>query len=139
MAFRVEGHIRHETYSKQEFCTFFRSGNCRYGNKCRNLHENENNNISENIETNINLEIKEVIETVDTNLITITHQPFFITNTINLECGICMSIPEDGRLGLLSNCNCIFCIQCIREWRKSGGEISTAEQTRFTHVYIIYI
>mmetsp|Transcript_10015 Transcript_10015/g.10125 ORF Transcript_10015/g.10125 Transcript_10015/m.10125 type:complete len:430 (+) Transcript_10015:222-1511(+) len=47
-----------------------------------------------------------------------------------VECGICMSAPEDGRLGVLSHCQCIFCIKCIRQWRKTGGIVSGADQTR---------
>ena len=37
------------------------------------------------------------------------------------ECGICMGDePSDALWGVLSHCNCVFCLGCIREWRADG-------------------
>eukprot|EP01035_Chromulina_nebulosa_P017103 gene17103-22617_t len=44
------------------------------------------------------------------------------------ECGICYSIPEDGMYGLLNGCDCIFCVKCIRNWRKEGIEVAHDNQ-----------
>ena len=39
------------------------------------------------------------------------------------ECGICMGDqPTDKLYGILSHCNCVFCLGCIREWRSAGTE-----------------
>jgi len=38
------------------------------------------------------------------------------------ECGICMGdSPSDKLYGILSHCNCVFCLSCIREWRSDGA------------------
>ena len=38
------------------------------------------------------------------------------------ECGICMGdSPTDKLYGVLSHCNCVFCLSCIREWRADGA------------------
>jgi hypothetical protein len=36
------------------------------------------------------------------------------------QCGICMGDPKDSLYGVLSHCNCVFCLGCIREWRAEG-------------------
>jgi hypothetical protein len=35
-----------------------------------------------------------------------------------LECGICLSEPRHRAYGLLSSCNCVFCLKCITAWRR---------------------
>lgn len=42
-----------------------------------------------------------------------------------MECGICLSLPLDGSYGLLSDCDCIFCLKCIRSWREESGPSTT--------------
>ncbi|GAM25366.1 hypothetical protein SAMD00019534_085410 [Acytostelium subglobosum LB1] len=46
----------------------------------------------------------------------------------NLECGICFEsvVEKNQRFGLLSHCDHIFCLDCIREWR--GSTASGAPQ-----------
>lgn len=49
---------------------------------------------------------------------------------LDLECGICMSKINGCQIGMLSHCNCLFCLNCIRSWRKDGLEISGPSQVR---------
>lgn len=35
-----------------------------------------------------------------------------------LECGICLSEPAHNAYGLLSHCTCVFCLKCIKNWRR---------------------
>ena len=46
-----------------------------------------------------------------------------IVHHLDLTCGICQSEPGNGVYGILSHCNCAFCLKCIRGWRKDrdGG------------------
>ena len=39
------------------------------------------------------------------------------------ECGICFGRPTNSLYGVLSHCNCIFCLSCIREWRRDGATV----------------
>ena len=90
-----------ETATKgRKNCVFYMSGFCKFGSSCRNEHS------------------------------VASRLPLNDTNLEQFECGICMSSPQDGRLGILSHCNCIFCLKCIREWRRQGQEISTSSQVR---------
>eukprot|EP00597_Dinobryon_sp_UTEXLB2267_P012377 CAMPEP_0170113074 /NCGR_PEP_ID=MMETSP0020_2-20130122/9617_1 /TAXON_ID=98059 /ORGANISM="Dinobryon sp., Strain UTEXLB2267" /LENGTH=154 /DNA_ID=CAMNT_0010339251 /DNA_START=687 /DNA_END=1151 /DNA_ORIENTATION=+ len=46
-----------------------------------------------------------------------------------IECGICISVPKV--FGILSNCDCVFCLECIRDWRKEGLNVAkSSEQVR---------
>lgn len=49
---------------------------------------------------------------------------------VSLECRICMGKINGNQIGMLSNCSCLFCINCIRGWRKDGLEISGPSQVR---------
>lgn len=104
-------HIKVSRPEKNVVCQYFMRGECRYGDRCRYEHvsiDAEVNSRSENEESLLMQEI---------------------SDAKNMECGICMG-NLDGRLGMLSHCNCIFCINCIREWRKSGSSIAKADQVR---------
>ena len=77
---------------KQIPCRFFQQGNCRYGENCCFGHEVPSANILDNEED-------------------------------ALTCGICLeSVPSSGRkFGLLSNCDHVFCFDCLMNWRKEGS------------------
>lgn len=81
------------TSIKREVCPFYLSGNCKFGDYCRNLHD---------------LSIDKIDDLPD--------------------CGICIGPPENGTYGLLSHCECVFCIDCIRNWRKEGIDVTYDQQ-----------
>lgn len=90
---------------KKPLCPFFISGNCKFGRTCRNSHEK--------------------IETFAESA---------TEKTENLECGICMGNPSDGLYGLLNNCGCVFCLGCIREWRRDGLTVALdGDKVRCVH------
>ena len=54
------------------------------------------------------------------------------------ECGICMGAPADsarGLFGVLSNCACVFCLDCIRAWRREGLTSDAVSPVASSHEY----
>lgn len=86
-----------------EVCRFFLQGACRYGTHCRFAHETPDQ--------------EEAILRANE-----------IEASREAECGICCDVVA-GKFGLL-NCNCIFCLKCIKEWRQKGKEISDKATVR---------
>jgi hypothetical protein len=88
-------------------CAFFLQGDCKYGRLCRNAHPataefgEHDQGISESEPSSEELE----------------------------ECGICYEVVK-GRFGLLTGCDHVFCIGCIRSWRKKGTENQGADAVR---------
>ncbi len=80
----------------KEICRFFSSGNCKFGEKCRNLHA---------IVGNLPLLTQEEV-------------------AVKVECGICIESSSSPLYGILNNCDCKFCLPCIREWRKDGLRVA---------------
>jgi len=89
-------------------CRFFVAGSCRFGSKCRYIH---------------------ALPTADGGIqepATAPHRPLE-----PVECGICFDAEPGAVYGLLSHCNCKFCLNCIRGWRKDGIQVSRdSEQVR---------
>ena len=50
---------------------------------------------------------------------------FAVAQSKGKSCGICMEVimekspKAEQRFGLLSNCNHVFCLSCIRKWRSA--------------------
>ena len=118
---RYRNNIISEFQNKIPICTFYKAGDCRFGLKCRNYHEEPC--YDQYDEDGANAELENCIyetkkEAADSYI----------------ECSICISVPEKekGQLyGIMSHCNCVFCLGCIREWRVEGVKIaSKAEQVR---------
>jgi hypothetical protein len=78
--------------SNSKICPFYVSSGCKFGSRCRYLHP---------------------ALLSDSDAAGDRAPP-------NSECGICMGSPENGTYGLLNNCNCVFCLDCIRGWRSEG-------------------
>eukprot|EP01038_Epipyxis_sp_PR26KG_P016843 gene16843-23070_t len=91
-----------------EVCKFFSLGSCNFGTRCRNLH------ISIDV-LNSDQSSADIDE----------------AEQKQYECGICLESPlSKGIFGMLNNCDCKFCLECIRNWRKDGLSIAKAEQVR---------
>ena len=98
-----ETKVCHQT-KPASICSFFIAGNCKFGSNCRNSHE---------------IDATEVSELKDDE------------TSASPDCGICIAQPSNGLYGLLSHCDCAFCLKCIREWRKSGLSVAKdREQVR---------
>lgn len=111
-----------------ELCKFYQLGNCRFGNYCRYSHNLDNtyNNNGESLPSSE--------ETVYNNTNNETHQTSGTNNSdgLTIECGICIEAPASTLYGLLSHCDCKFCLVCIRNWRKEGLTIAKkADQVRY--------
>ena len=91
--------------SQRKVCGFFRAGYCMFGDRCRNLHPEDQSE-----ERVLEEEEEEGAE--------------------ERECGICMSVPRNRVFGLLNNCSCVFCLDCIKNWRKEGLTFEDATQVR---------
>lgn len=87
--------------SKQKpICQFHLIGTCKFGRLCKFSHESLPRRAHDD-------------EAVSENTPETTEQRVSST-----ECGICIGVPT--QFGLLNNCNCVFCLACIREWRREG-------------------
>lgn len=79
-------------------CRFFQAGNCKFGSRCRFSHRSD------------------FSSPVATKAAADDNEP--------KECGICIEPPASALYGLLSHCDCKFCLECIRGWRKDGIEVA---------------
>lgn len=91
--------------SVRKVCSFYKAGYCMFGGRCRNLHPEKQSEEPA-------LEEEQSVEVA------------------TRECGICMSAPGNGVFGLLNNCSCVFCLECIKNWRKEGLTFEDATQVR---------
>ncbi|KAF4710636.1 hypothetical protein FOZ63_021603, partial [Perkinsus olseni] len=83
-------------------CRFYRTGLCKFGEACRNLHVHD----GESPRADPLWEEKHS-----------KHQARLATR--NVLCAICDDdvVASGKRFGLLENCDHPFCLECIREWR----------------------
>lgn len=102
---QAENHTKLQSSVKQQtICPFFIYGSCMYGDNCKNIHSLDES--GENTEEELMLMNEEIV------------------SAKSAECGICLSLIEDKSIGMLSNCWCRFCLDCIRSWRKEGITIA---------------
>eukprot|EP01031_Cornospumella_fuschlensis_P039040 gene39040-47499_t len=76
-------------------CRFFKVGNCKFGNRCRFLHILDS-------------------EAPSGKSGATPHYPPNHTDEPK-ECGICIEPATSAMFGLLPNCDCKFCLECIRK------------------------
>jgi hypothetical protein len=91
-------------------CPFFLYGSCVYGSNCKNIHTLDGileQNEFENILMNEEIEAAR-----------------------RADCGICLCPIENKSLGMLTNCWCTFCLECIRSWRKEGSSFTKTSHVR---------
>lgn len=89
------------TPQPREVCNFFLAGTCKFGNRCRYLHPSP-----------------------EDDPIPIPQEATKLSVSAPIECGICIEAPKGSLYGVLSHCNCKFCLTCIREWRTDGVAVT---------------
>ncbi|KAK9367143.1 hypothetical protein V1509DRAFT_627760 [Lipomyces kononenkoae] len=129
---------------KEVPCKFFRSGVCRRGNLCWFNHENcksLSGYSARGSKSDISLATKaadELFDSSETKEVTgrgENSSEVFTTATSIVsdgphkqaleededvdKCAICLEVPTV--FGLLLNCDHVFCLPCIREWRTTSG------------------
>ena len=97
--------------SRDKLCPFFQQGYCRFGSKCKLLHDQINDDIKSSHSVNF------------------TEKPWEdpmiqeeVKQSKDVECGICAcKILEEtkDRFGLLVSCDHAFCLSCIRTLRRN--------------------
>uniref|UniRef100_M4BAQ4 RING-type E3 ubiquitin transferase n=1 Tax=Hyaloperonospora arabidopsidis (strain Emoy2) TaxID=559515 RepID=M4BAQ4_HYAAE len=92
-----------EMSAPPKICTFFLQGSCRYGNACFYAHS-----------------LSECAQSEEEMLA----RDEEICFSQDLECGICYEcvVDKDERFGLLSGCNHVFCLTCLRNWRGNADQ-----------------
>ena len=84
-------------------CKFFALGYCRHGVSCALSHDNN----------------------VDANVVAV------VVSSQNKTCGICFDLVLPKRFGLLMNCDCVYCLACVRSWRSNqDGSLATENVRR---------
>lgn len=95
----IQSYAQKNQNQQREICRFFLAGNCKFGGRCRFLHTAEGTSTVDNFPS------KQFV-----------HGP--------IECGICIEAPKGSLYGILSHCNCKFCLSCIRGWRTDGISVT---------------
>ncbi|KAK8821491.1 hypothetical protein WA556_001942 [Blastocystis sp. ATCC 50177/Nand II] len=96
---------------KKEVCRYWLNGNCMYGDRCWYAHTNEPEKKPAQLE-------------------------------YSTECCICQEdvLKANKRFGLMQNCNHVFCLECIRNWRYShigDPNVRRCPLCRATSFYVI--
>ncbi|KYQ99762.1 hypothetical protein DLAC_03707 [Tieghemostelium lacteum] len=104
-------------------CHFYIQGGCRNGDSCKYVHGNYCEICEKPMLVPGNQEQNEAHMT---ECLISQQKQSQREEMRDLECGICFeSIVDKGRrFGLLSHCNHVFCLECIREWRGTNQPIT---------------
>lgn len=86
-----------------DICRFYLEGHCRFGDECHNLHIKEGQDASEDPKA-----LEKQLWHASRN------------RDADATCAICSEevVAKGRRFGLLEFCSHVFCLDCIREWRR---------------------
>ena len=109
----------------EEICPFFAEGDCPFphcvlihGNVCELCHKAYLHPFDEEAR-------KSHIEKCEKKIEQEMEYSFAMQRSLDKTCGICMDVVleknpiSERRFGILENCNHIYCLSCIRKWRRS--------------------
>ncbi|XP_062584064.1 probable E3 ubiquitin-protein ligase makorin-1 [Saccostrea cucullata] len=110
--------------SGQLLCPYLAKGVCPYDSECEYIHGDmcEMCGLAVLHPTD-KIQRQEHIKLCEAELEENMEHSFAIARSKDKACGICMDIvmekqpPTEQRFGIMSDCNHIFCLSCIRKWR----------------------
>jgi len=116
-------HEKHKSSKMQgrsgQICWYFRKGMCRFGDRCTYSHDVPES--SSNQKPGKESETKREIP----------------------KCAICYEYPpsKGRRYGLLSGCDHVYCLECIRQWRRTDSQrkdiVRTCPMCRQTSYFVV--
>jgi len=139
--------IENQIIEHKEFCTPYIENTVNFseGIVVKN-HNSENDFINKTTSLNPNAEEFKVKTESNFKLIDAGchHESLDILSNSQfsvVECGICYEkIPSTGRtLGLLANCNHVFCYNCIKKWRSTVLNLSSVKSCPLCRKISFYI
>ncbi|GJD11173.1 E3 ubiquitin-protein ligase makorin-1 [Galdieria sulphuraria] len=98
-------------------CKYHADNSCQYGDNCHYLHGLECPHCGRNVLHPLDSSIqRQHLE----DCRQFYHSSEEFLNSQSQECGICLDYPrKSGKyFGLLENCDHVFCLECIRQWRQ---------------------
>eukprot|EP00184_Porphyridium_aerugineum_P000168 CAMPEP_0184694510 /NCGR_PEP_ID=MMETSP0313-20130426/2437_1 /TAXON_ID=2792 /ORGANISM="Porphyridium aerugineum, Strain SAG 1380-2" /LENGTH=389 /DNA_ID=CAMNT_0027152805 /DNA_START=215 /DNA_END=1384 /DNA_ORIENTATION=+ len=114
-------------------CTFHMTNSCRYGANCKFLHgdpceycqQNALHPLDKYASEYHTLRCKEKFE-LNQLASSLANSN---SNASGRKCGICQNNPTEIRrsYGLLQNCNHLFCLECIRDWRSNAASQASGD------------
>ena len=117
---RLRNVVNKVSETKKKPCPFFAQGYCKYGEFCRYSHEAA----AVTAEPATTLAGGPNDDSVQQD-----HQQQFLDEERNEDhCAICLEHPADRfrRFGILPACEHVFCLPCIRTWRKSNNDMNSS-------------
>ncbi|CAG0914429.1 unnamed protein product [Notodromas monacha] len=123
--------------AEEELCPFAIAGECRYGEACVYVHGLicdlcETPCLHPNDEDQRKRHRTECLKRHEEDM----KHSFDIAKSIDKSCGICYDVilekpgkKADQRFGILSSCNHVFCISCIRKWRQQTENVVVPTKT----------
>lgn len=121
---RLRNVVNKVSETKKKPCPFFAQGYCKYGEFCRYSHEAA----AVTAEPATTLAGGPNDDSVQQD-----HQQQFLDEERNEDhCAICLEHPADRfrRFGILPACEHVFCLPCIRTWRKSNNDMNSSNGRR---------
>eukprot|EP01125_Pyxidicula_operculata_P007799 TRINITY_DN2641_c0_g1_i3.p1 TRINITY_DN2641_c0_g1~~TRINITY_DN2641_c0_g1_i3.p1 ORF type:complete len:741 (+),score=117.36 TRINITY_DN2641_c0_g1_i3:196-2418(+) len=108
------------TVSKdRQLCNFHLEGNCRYGPSCRNIHGEVCHICSKAVlvPDDEDQKKKHIAECYEKKM---TQEE--LEQSIHYKCSSCNQnvVENNKRFGLLTDCVCCFCLQCIKDFRSES-------------------